>query len=485
MKIKSYRAASLREALVQIKEELGEDALVLETRQVRGGGFLGVGARNLVEVRVAPNSPPKSAKDAGARRRPAQPKKQTGRAKVNLRDDSSAMPGSIQPATDVTASSTFAALAARTYANHGNHQAEAKSEKVFKPAPSRGVELAETPPLVNDKKSDKKQVDVDRGLEINSRPPHQRNVVSSELARLRAEVREVKFSLETFASRPMTRTEFNALTAFEDDPTIYDSPHYETYLELTLAGLSPALAREAARRTIPTGATETPDTNTAARTALVEALPSWVQFAEAPLQAQAVAAFVGPTGVGKTTTIAKLAARIALRARRRVELITLDTYRIAAVQQLKTYAEIIGARCHIANSVVELDALARRFAGEATVLVDTTGRSPHDLADQMELADYLRENETILKCLVLPATTHPVDAQLALNKFALYGANRLVLTKLDETAQPGSSVGVAAEAGLPLIYLCAGQRVPEDLARATPLTFAAHVVRTKLLVSAA
>jgi flagellar biosynthesis protein FlhF len=144
---------------------------------------------------------------------------------------------------------------------------------------------------------------------------------------------------------------------------------------------------------------------------------------------------------------------------------------------LKTYAEIIGAGCHIAHSVVELDAMVRRFTGQATVLIDTTGRSPHDLADQMELADYLRGNEALAKCLVLPATTHRADAQLAFNKFALYGVNRLVLTKLDETVQPGSAVGIAALSSLPLVYLCAGQRVPEDLERATPRSFAARVVR--------
>ncbi|MEJ7713712.1 MAG: hypothetical protein WKF84_28670 [Pyrinomonadaceae bacterium] len=103
--------------------------------------------------------------------------------------------------------------------------------------------------------------------------------------------------------------------------------------------------------------------------ALSQALPSLVTFAPDPLceipnktKKHAAAVFIGPTGVGKTTTIAKLAARLALRERRRVELITLDTYRIAAVEQLKTYAEIIGTRCHVARSVMEVDTLVRRFS---------------------------------------------------------------------------------------------------------------------------
>jgi flagellar biosynthesis protein FlhF len=95
----------------------------------------------------------------------------------------------------------------------------------------------------------------------------------------------------------------------------------------------------------------------------------------------------------------------------------------------------------------------------------------------MELADYLRASENLTKCLVIQATTHPFDAQAAVRKFALYGANRLVITKLDETTRPGAAVRVARESGLPLLYLCAGQRVPEDLELATPEALAGRIVR--------
>src|SRR5438132_1178605 len=125
MKIKNYRAASLREALVQIKEELGEDALVLETKQVRAGGFLGVGARNLVEVRVAPNPSGKAKTNTAQTAKPKAGQAKTNQAKVsqakvNLTDDTEAAPKralstSAQRDADATASPTFAALAARTY----------------------------------------------------------------------------------------------------------------------------------------------------------------------------------------------------------------------------------------------------------------------------------------------------------------------------------------------------------------------------------
>lgn len=496
MKIKSYRAPSLREALMQIKEELGEDALVIETKQIRAGGFLGVGTRDLIEVRVAP-----SAKQEAEKRPAAPPAKAQRGAKINLTEDSDAAPPRAKASTNAPSSlrakakakeqempyASFAALAARAAASYSRQPASKAEPKRAMPRPPRqGVELAETAPrIIHRRPAPKAPTDgaapaAKEQESASKNAPAQRDSLNSELARLRAEVREMKFALGAFAARPALHGGVNAAEA---DPAIYDSPFYEIYLELTAAGLAPDLAKQVVQQI---SAREVKaDLYALGRAALAALLPSWLQFAESVLGAHEIAAFIGPTGVGKTTTIAKLAANIALRARRRVELITLDTYRIAAVQQLKTYAEIIGAGCHIAHSVVELDALTRRFAGEATVLIDTTGRSPRDLADQMELADYLRGNAALFKCLVLPATTHTGDAQHALNKFALYGANRLVLTKLDETVQPGAAVSTALLAGLPLLYLCAGQRVPEDLERATPASFAARVLRSRVFASAA
>ncbi|MFN0087980.1 MAG: flagellar biosynthesis protein FlhF [Blastocatellia bacterium] len=508
MNIKSYKAASLREALIRIKKELGEDALVVETRQVRAGGFLGVGARDLVEVRVALNP-----KQEAEKRRQTPARAQKSGARLRLTDDSAATPGRAGGRSKAKAGSAaagagaMATLLARAYAA-GNAQMKSDATQGRPAAAPRGqgVELAETAPRIVHRRPLPKPAASGgeaaaeqhrsalrqaasgagtsteaRGPEIKDRPA-QGHTLNAELARLRAEVREMKFALGACTTAPAARRENEA--AFESDPELRESPYYDACLELTAAGLSPDLAGQAMRSAVRKGSSKARDIPALTREALAAALPSWVRFAESPLASRGVAVFIGPTGVGKTTTIAKLAARIVLRARQRVELITLDTYRIAAVHQLKTYAEIIGAGFHVANSVVELDALMSRFAGNTTVLIDTTGRSPHDLADQMDLADHLRGNDALLKCLVLPATTQLADAQLALNKFSLYGVNRLVLTKLDETMRPGAVVAAAAAASLPLIYLCAGQRVPEDLERATPASFAARVMRRRSLAAA-
>jgi flagellar biosynthesis protein FlhF len=294
----------------------------------------------------------------------------------------------------------------------------------------------------------------------------------------------MKFSLSSIASQQVQQSTntWNGSDDFNTFSKFYDTPFNEIYLELLSFGLTNEQAHcivEASAPLFSNNSEKLPQN--LSRFCLKKVLPSLVKFSSDPLQSMqpTVMALVGPTGVGKTTTIAKLAARVALRARRRVELLTLDTYRIAAVDQLKTYAEIIGVGCHVARSVLELNMLVRRFSNDATVLIDTAGRGPNDLADHMELADYLCSNDDILKTLVLSATTNPIDAIVAAQKYSIFGVNRLAITKLDETIRPGALVGWANETKLPLLYLCAGQRVPEDLEVATPETSAARIARAQ------
>lgn len=485
----------MREALEQVKQEMGEEALVLDTKRVRSRSFFGKGDQEMIEIRVAANAAEKANDDAEAAPSKKAPRaSSSGLTALNLTDDAPAAPAA--PAKTAS-SAAFAALTARAASSAENTNLPAKASPNTTPAaPHRGVELATTPPrIVHAPQIANRSVNTTASPapSTSSAPAEsaQRNTVAAELERLRAELREVKFSINSLAARPAQSEEAGNTNAegLENDPELYHSPFYEAYRELTLAGLSGEYAHSAIRAAILSGSRDEHEPLEVARFGLCQALPSFVNFASDPLSSSdtpkkyAAVVFIGPTGVGKTTTIAKLAARLALRERRRVELITLDTYRIAAVEQLKTYAEIIGTRCHVARSVMEVDALVRRFAGEATVLVDTVGRNPHDLADQMELADYLRESADLAKCLVLQATTHPIDAAAAINKFALYGANHLAFTKLDETARPMATVAVAAESGLPLSYLCHGQRVPEDIELATADSYSRRVVRAGLNVA--
>lgn len=498
----------MREALEQVKQELGEEALILDTKSVRAGGFLGIGSSEQVEVRVAADQTTRSGK-VGASSDVSSSRQAAGAARARVSEDSIEALDA-HDALDTPDTLAISSSRAATYNSKENAAPRTETETTGNrmansaknsPTPElifRGIEVADASPRVvhQHPAPATPSPSTFSSADIASTP--QRNPITSELERLRAELREVKFYLGSLANRSATSeaTEQEApkrgtRTRKDIDPELHQSPRWEAYVEMTAAGVAPELARRAALAVLPAEMSKTNDA--AGRASLANLLSSTLDFADDPLSILASTidsppppiAFVGPTGVGKTTTIAKLAARIALRARRRVELITLDTHRIAAAEQLKTYAEVIGTGCHVAHSVLELDALVRRHTGDATVLIDTVGRNPHDIADQMELADYLRASTSIYKCLVLQAVTHPTDAHAAAKKFALFGANRLVITKFDETIRPGAAVSIAADAALPLLYLCAGQRVPEDLELATPPSFAARVLRAPTVVAAA
>jgi flagellar biosynthesis protein FlhF len=513
MNIKRYRAATMRAALEQVKQELGADALVLETKEVRAGGFFGIGSKPLIELRVAANNvASKTANKAAAL--PESGKRARNWEEEEGREDvtpaaSSSFAKSASAASTVKGNG-FAAFAARTYATESTSVVTEPSRPTppqNPPAPRRaaqGVEIASTPPQVV-RRAAPPPVPEASVAPVAPRPnvppsaPAAIDPATGELARLRsemrAEMRALGFSMNAIVARQVTHGDSlegaqNQLReTFEADPEMFDSPYYEIYSVLTAAGLRPELARGAVRAGRMNGSQQLRNFETLARAGLVTTLPSIARFAPDPLapmigspDAPSAIALIGPTGVGKTTTIAKLAAQVVCRLRRRVVLVTLDTYRIAATEQLRIYAEIIGAGYHVAHSVRELDTLVRRHSGGATVLIDTAGRSPSDLADEMELGSYLRECDDLLKMLVLPATTHPVDAHAAVRQFSLFGPNQLILTKMDETTRPGAAVSVAGDSGLPLAYLCSGQRVPEDLERATPLSFAARVVRASFAI---
>lgn len=179
-------------------------------------------------------------------------------------------------------------------------------------------------------------------------------------------------------------------------------------------------------------------------------------------------AFVGPTGVGKTTTLAKIAARFALRfGADKLGLVTMDTYRIAAQEQLVLYGKILGVKVCIAQDEVSLSRVLRQLSDKKLILIDTAGMNPADerVAKQMlVLSTYL---QSIAKVLVLPATSH---YQVIIDAIRRYQANHIdqcILTKLDESLAVGGALSAVIESGLGVSYLTHGQRVPEDIKMAT------------------
>ncbi len=177
-------------------------------------------------------------------------------------------------------------------------------------------------------------------------------------------------------------------------------------------------------------------------------------------------ALVGPTGVGKTTTIAKLAGNFHLRERRRVGLITVDTYRIAAVEQLRTYADIIDLPMEVVSTPREMRQAVARLAELDLILMDTAGRSPRDEVKIQELRSMLSEAAADEVHLVLSSVNSLENLKKTAQHFAGVGVTALVLTKLDEATGLGNLIPLLGSCRLPLSYVTHGQNVPDDIAAA-------------------
>lgn len=186
-----------------------------------------------------------------------------------------------------------------------------------------------------------------------------------------------------------------------------------------------------------------------------------------PIEAGGVIALVGPTGAGKTTTIAKLASRFAeAHAARDVALVTTDTQRIGAREQLYGFGRQLGIAVHEASSGTNLNQLLERLADYKLVLIDTAGLGQRDRALTAQL-QWLRAAGQIRTLLVLPANTSFQDMDEVVRRFGAANPQGLVLTKLDETGRFGSALSVAVDHRLPITWVTDGQDVPEDLHRAS------------------
>jgi len=198
-------------------------------------------------------------------------------------------------------------------------------------------------------------------------------------------------------------------------------------------------------------------------------------------------AFVGTTGVGKTTTIAKLTARYALMERRKVGVITLDTQRIGAAEQLQKYGEILRVPVKVAHDKLQLMQQIEAYAAEGTeiVMLDTAGRSPNEMIPLGETAHLFDGVGAVRKFLTVPAMLGQRDMENIVTKFqSIFAPDALILTKLDEASDHtcfGRLLTLQAKFGLPLAFVTVGQRVPDDIVLPDAHAIASRILSTPLL----
>ncbi|WP_024866428.1 flagellar biosynthesis protein FlhF [Butyrivibrio sp. FCS014] len=177
--------------------------------------------------------------------------------------------------------------------------------------------------------------------------------------------------------------------------------------------------------------------------------------------------FIGPTGVGKTTTIAKLATELRINQKKKVALLTVDTYRIAAAEQLRTYASILEIPFRVIYSVEEMRQAAEDFKDYDFIMVDTAGHSLHNEELKQGVESFIRTLEDVMECenyLVLSATTKYRDLIEIADAYSEMVAYKLIFTKMDETGAKGNLYNIRIHTGAPIAYITNGQNVPDDIA---------------------
>jgi len=193
----------------------------------------------------------------------------------------------------------------------------------------------------------------------------------------------------------------------------------------------------------------------------------------APGRAQRAVVLVGPTGVGKTTTLAKLAGQLRHTAGLSVVLLSLDTYRIGAMAQMQIYADLLGVPLHVISTAGEMRTALAAERGADLLLVDTMGRSPYQAEGIAATRLLLREIPNLEVHLVVSATTKRSDLIEILDRFRPLRYRRLLVTKVDEARTLGAVLSLALMRGLTISYLGTGQEVPDHLEAATPRRLAA------------
>jgi flagellar biosynthesis protein FlhF len=262
---------------------------------------------------------------------------------------------------------------------------------------------------------------------------------------------------------------FNLLSQTDQAQSLgLKSYHFDTYSYMVKSGLDEKLVAKILQKALNKNPQLTTDFCKEPVINLMKKVLSCKGEIELNVHGPKIVAFVGPTGVGKTTTIAKIAAEYALRRGQKVALVSLDTYRLGAIDQLRIYGEILEVPFEVAAGKEDLSSIITRHSDKDLILIDTTGRSHQDKDYSGQLKETFDDIGEVEIHLVLSVTAQEKLLEATYRQFSHIGLDRVLFTKLDEGLSFGSLFNFSVCNRLPISYFTSGQRVPEDLEVAKP-----------------
>lgn len=492
MNVRKFYGATTRDALRQVRDTLGADALILSNRQVAGGG-VEIMAIAEGDVAALTNLPAGAIPPPVVAGRPDTPSTPLGRSASVSR--TYAIPDDDEEGDSAQA---YVMRSNRAPASAPPAQGTAQRQPAAKPQPSRLAHegLFNRPPqaLSEPARPAQPQAPARPATATSSRAAEARQEgTRSEPVRQYAPEREPDFTFPSLAEIPaptrpapgdpelkeeigsiMKELKFlrtlveGQLAGFAwNEMQGMDPTRLEIFRRMLAAGFSPALTRQLLNHMPPDSSVEA--AMKWINTALLHNLTA-VGLSGDIVEAGGVYALVGPTGVGKTTTVAKLAARCTLKhGPGKVALITTDSYRIGAHDQLRIYGKILGVTVYAVSDETDLQLTLADLADKHLILVDTVGMSQRDKRVEEQIALLSGKGKPVKRLLLISSIAQGSQLDDVVARYTGTGLEGVILTKVDEAMQLGASLDVIIRRRLPLHYVTNGQRVPEDLHLANPL----------------
>jgi flagellar biosynthesis protein FlhF len=428
MKVKRFVAEDMRTALGIVKEELGADAVILSNRKVNGK----------VEILAAMDYDEGMMNDA------------IGEVKNKQNPDSAAAYFEKQAAERYPEDQVTLSHVAQVQPEvPAQKEQQIKEELPQQVIPQEQLAQQEKPQQVVQQESPQLQPEPAHYADHQASGLHQSlNQSNHGITEMRDELKSLRAMIEN----QQAMSEWKELA--KKHPL-----RISLYKRLTQMGLSQDVCKYLAK-----GLDDLNDIEQAMQAALKQLVHQLPIANDDIINQGGVYAMVGPTGVGKTTTIAKLAARFAMHhGQRHVALISTDNYRIGAHEQLMTYGRLLGVPVHTANNEQELQQLLHKLYDKKLILIDTAGMSQRDVK-MSEKFTHLGSNSSIIKSyLVLAANAQLATLDEAIKSFKKANLAGCILTKLDEAVSLGGVLSAMIKHHLPAAYVSGGQRVPEDL----------------------